>query len=446
MQINVSMTNFRCFASVGPVRIAPITVLIGENSSGKTSFLAGLRELVEAFTRSTGNAFNREPYFLGSFEQIAHYRGGKAGRAKSFCLEVEPLSGPQSPDLFSQGRRMTRGMTHRLTFSKGETQPELSQYSVAMRDIEASIDLSGARAKITLRPSNAPQITLTTDRTPSSEVIRRDVSFLGYFLQDLARRQVRDTELHTGNDMGADGTVRVLATRMRSTSRMMTREVFASAPVRIQPRRVYTPSEISALNPGEQVPLQIANMKLASADKWEETKAKLVKFGKRAGLFEDIEIKRFGKTNSDPFQLQIKNQGPAANIVDVGYGVSQALPLLFPLQADLGYDFFLLQQPEVHLHPRAQAEFGSLITSLSAANRNANYIIETHSDYILDRIRSDVRDGVINSDDVNILLFRRDGLDTSIRELGVDADGDITNFPDDYRSFFLEEQARVLGL
>ena len=440
------MLNFRCFASVGPVRIAPITILIGENSSGKTSFLAGLRELVEAFVRSSGSAFNREPYYLGSFEQIAHYRGGKAGRAKSFCLEVEPLSGPLSPDLFSSGRRIERGMVHKLTFTKGESQPELSGYTVTMREIGATIDLTGPRAKVTVDRGNGDTFVFAAEQAPSSEVLRRDVSFLGYFLQDLGRRQNRSAEQGPSHTDRLDDTVRTLANRLRSTSRMMAREVFASAPVRIQPRRVYTPSELSALNPGEQVPLQIANMKLASDDKWNSTKQRLIAFGKVSRLFEDIEVKRFGKSNSDPFQLQIKNQGPAANIVDVGYGVSQALPLLFPLQADMGYDFFLLQQPEVHLHPRAQAEFGSLITGLSSTNRNANYIIETHSDYILDRIRSDVRKGVIAPDNVNILLFRREGLDTSILELGLDWNGEVTNYPDDYRSFFLEEQARVLGL
>jgi len=190
----------------------------------------------------------------------------------------------------------------------------------------------------------------------------------------------------------------------------------------------------------------MANQKLSSPEKWQATKARLVEFGSRSGLFEDVDIKRFGKTDSDPFQLQIKNQGPAANIVDVGYGVSQALPLLYPLQSDSNYNVFLLQQPEVHLHPRAQAEFGSLLTSLSREHRDFTYVVETHSDFIVDRIRADVRAGVVSHRDVSVLLFRRDGLDVSIKAMGLDAKGEIVGYPDDYREFFLREQARILGI
>ena len=100
----------------------------------------------------------------------------------------------------------------------------------------------------------------------------------------------------------------------------------------------------------------------------------------------------------------------------------------------------------MHLHPRAQAEFGTLIASLSADHPKANYVIETHSDYILDRIRSEVREGTIKPAAVSILLFRRKGLDVSVIQMGVDDAGEITDYPEDYREFFLEEQARVLGI
>jgi predicted ATPase len=274
--------------------------------------------------------------------------------------------------------------------------------------------------------------------------MRREVAFLGYYLQDLMiRSRPESSEVQEDPRTAA---LRTLGQAIRTSARSMQRTVFASAPVRIQPRRVYTPSELTSLNAGEQVPLEMANLKLSAPDRWQETKEKLNAFGRRSGLFEDIEVKRLGKTDSDPFQLQIKNQGPAANIVDVGYGVSQALPLLYPLQAENDYDFFLLQQPEVHLHPRAQAEFGSLLTNLSFENPTHNYVVETHSDFIVDRIRSDVRAGVIPANDVSILLFRRSGIDVTILTMGIDERGEITGYPEDYREFFLREQARVLGI
>lgn len=443
MHVNFSLQNFRCFASPGAVHIAPITLLVGENSTGKSSFLAALRQVLEVFQVIGGSSFNREPYYLGSFEQIAHYRGGRSGRAKTFCLSIEIGADDGQEELIVPSRRSIRNTTHQVTFAKGTTQPELVRYSVTARSVSAEFDFSSSKPKITFGRTGEAAVQVDPDRAPPSALMRRDVSYLAYYLQDVLLNSRSDS---VRSDDRQGETVKTLVNTVRSASRYLQKRVFASAPVRIQPRRVYTPSELTSLNAGEQVPLEMANQKLTSPEKWQLTKSRLVEFGSKAGLFEDVDIKRFGKTDSDPFQLQIKNQGPAANIVDVGYGVSQALPLLYPLQSDSGYDVFLLQQPEVHLHPRAQAEFGSLLTSLSRDHRDCTYVVETHSDFIVDRVRADVRAGIVSPKDVSILLFRREGLDVAILPMGLDEKGEISGYPDDYREFFLREQARILGI
>jgi hypothetical protein len=335
-------------------------------------------------------------------------------------------------------------MSHELSFVKGSGQPEIHKYVATVGNAQALFDLSGSRPKVTISQPGLPPLQIDPERSPSSLALRQDVSFFGFYLQDMLLRSSKGEGLY-GDDK-SDAALRSLASALRSSSRSMGRSVFASAPVRIQPRRVYTPSELNAANVGEQVPLEMANLKLSSPDSWQKTKSQLNRFGQKSGLFEDIDVKRLGKTDSDPFQIQVKNQGPASNIVDVGYGVSQALPLLYPLYNNAEYDFFLLQQPEVHLHPKAQAEFGSLITSISVDNPLNNYVIETHSDFILDRIRSEVRRGSIAAGDVAILLFRRKGLEVEILQLSLTEKGDVANFPDDYREFFLHEHARILGL
>ena len=77
--------------------------------------------------------------------------------------------------------------------------------------------------------------------------------------------------------------------------------------------------------------------------------SKLVEFGKRSGLFQNIEVKNLGGSMGNPFQLKVKVRGPNSNIVDVGYGVSQILPILvyildpsyFPRDSD-GASFLLI--------------------------------------------------------------------------------------------------------
>lgn len=442
MRIDLSLGNFRCFASAGPVSVAPITLLIGENSTGKTSFMAALRIAVEAFSRPAPNPFNREPYFLGSFEQISHYRGGRSGRAKNFSLKIE-LPGDEQGELFYGRERITSPASHEMVFGKGRSQPEMVAYHARVGDWKASFDFSSNKPNIKISREGHPDIQIDPERSPRSLSLRRDIGFLSYYLEDVIQSSRR--ELLSEQTETSESAAKALSSALRTSARYMGRSVFASAPVRVQPRRVYIPSELTDNNAGEQVPLEMANQKLASPQRWQKTRERLNAFGNLSGLFEDIDVKRLGKNDSDPFNIQIKNKGPASNILDVGYGVSQALPLLYPIYSS-DYDFYLLQQPEVHLHPRAQAEFGSLICSMITERKKNNYVIETHSDFIVDRIRTEVRSGRVPAQDIAILLFRRNGLETEILQLGINDKGEVTGHPEGYRDFFLQEQARILGL
>lgn len=442
MLINLSLANFRCFASVGPISVAPITLLIGENSTGKTSFMAALRIAVEAFSRPAHNPFNREPYFLGSFEQIAHFRGGRSGRAKNFSIRLELPTAEQN-DLFGIKTKPAPTTFHEIIFEKGRSQPEMVFYKTLLGKWEATFDFSSARPKITIQHNGETALSISPEQSPPSAVLRRDLSFLAFYLEEVLRQS--RLELQSPQISFDETSSRAFISAIKNSRRHMGRSVFASAPVRIQPRRVYIPSELTSTNAGEQVPLEMANQKLASPQRWQKTRERLNAFGNLSGLFEDVDVKRLGNTDSDPFQIQIKNKGPASNIVDVGYGVSQALPLLYPIYSD-DFNFFLLQQPEVHLHPRAQAEFGTLICSMSSEDSSKNYVVETHSDFIVDRVRTEVRAGHVPPDSVSILLFRRRGLENEILQLGVNTKGEIVGFPEDYREFFLKEQARILGI
>jgi len=147
--------------------------------------------------------------------------------------------------------------------------------------------------------------------------------------------------------------------------------------------------------------------------------------------------------------------GPFHNLIDMGYGVSQILPVVTELLLENDPSMFLLQQPEVHLHPSAQAALGTLFCEIAGPDRQL--IIETHSDYLLDRVRMDVRDkvGELSPEDVSILFFERENLGVKIHQLGIDEDanlvtisedGSVLGTPQHYKDFFMEETSRLLGL
>jgi predicted ATPase len=135
----------------------------------------------------------------------------------------------------------------------------------------------------------------------------------------------------------------------------------------------------------------------------------------------------------------------AFNLVDVGYGVSQILPIIVDILRTEKEGMFLLQQPEVHLHPQAQAELGSFLATL-AATAGTRFVVETHSDYLVDRIRMDIRDQRnIKPKDVQILYFERQNGKVKVHPIEIDENGNLESVPKGYRSFFLQEERRFLG-
>ena len=80
----ITLKNFRCFREEQTARLAPLTLLVGENSTGKTSFMAMIRVLWDILYRFRIPDFKEEPYDLGSFDEIAHHRGAGGGRAHTF--------------------------------------------------------------------------------------------------------------------------------------------------------------------------------------------------------------------------------------------------------------------------------------------------------------------------------------------------------------------------
>ncbi|MFK5915648.1 MAG: DUF3696 domain-containing protein [Woeseiaceae bacterium] len=146
--------------------------------------------------------------------------------------------------------------------------------------------------------------------------------------------------------------------------------------------------------------------------------------------------------------LKVKKEGNSysTNIADIGFGVSQLLPILVQLwQASYHVQVprrrgvsrkvktIVIEQPELHLHPEYQAKIAEAMVSAITMSDNynkLNVIVETHSPSIVNRIGKLVADGVISSSSVNILLFEHDEQNGSqIHEAGFDENGVLKNWP-----------------
>jgi predicted ATPase len=440
--------NFRCFANVPPIDIRPITILVGENSTGKTSFLAGFRFINELFQRGTNPSFNKDPYSLGSFKEIAHFRGGRAGRAGelSFFLKVSVRAARfMRTRAATDDEERSREVDIELTLSEVDVQPIASLVKITSGGYSVSIRFH-ERAEISYKTPNMRTARALSDeiRLPSS-YNAANLNAVSFLVRDfryiVSSRVVRRQELTETVDERElyllEGIIQALVTSFPES-------IFAGAPVRTKPARTYDNIEAAPSPEGSHIPYLLARLKAFRSNDWQQLRDRLIEFGDASGLFQNIDVKRFVAAPGSPFQISVNVGGPASNLVDVGYGVSQSLPVVVEtLQAPRG-SLFLLQQPEVHLHPRAQAALGTYLANVSKQRRHT-ILIETHSDHLLDRIRMDVRDKKgIRAEDVSILFFHRDGLDVKVHQLTFDEQGNIIDAPVGYRQFFLEEQLRSI--
>ena len=92
----------------------------------------------------------------------------------------------------------------------------------------------------------------------------------------------------------------------------------------------------------------------------------------------------------------------------------------------------------------AQAEFSSLLAELANRN-NQSFIVETHSDYMIDRARIEIRKGNIKPDDVSLIYFEPKGNIVKVHNIGFDKMANLIGAPTNYRDFFLKESKRLMG-
>ena len=447
----VFIRDVRCFHDAHHASVRPITLLVGENSTGKTTFLGCYSVLHQMFSLLNVDGqldFNEEPFTMGSFRDMVRSRRGPSGRIDEFQLgfviDPQPDKNIPSYELFA-------------TFREEGSQPIISSFRVEFQ----------SNAFLELKRYPDKTIVLTPDhKVETNAPVGHVIPLIGFLMtraddgEQLARRFL-DLQPVANYFSGLFGIME--RTRRGDVKERIhigypdLPELIAVAPLRSKPIRTYDPVRETASPEGAHIPMLMMRLNRTNRSSWDSLHDDLVAFGRSAGLFSDIKVKGHGRQMSDPFQLQVKvRSGPHANIMDVGYGVSQSLPIMVdvmtsresgrggrkPRRSD-GRSF-LLQQPEVHLHPKGQAELASLL--IEAFKKNGDrFLIETHSDYIVDRVRISVRKLKLKPEDVSILYFEPSGNAVTIHNITLDKHGNLQDAPVGYRDFFVKESDQLLG-
>jgi predicted ATPase len=206
-------------------------------------------------------------------------------------------------------------------------------------------------------------------------------------------------------------------------------------PLRAYPERLY----IFGGNNGEQIGQGGKNI----ADVLYTKPDVLNAVNKQFELFDlgyEIKISKFKDEEtselSDVFAIRLIDKYTKVNVslLDVGFGISQILPVIIQSVSSENKTI-VIEQPEIHIHPRLQAQLGSLLAE-SVKYFGNRFIIETHSEHLLLRLKKLIRKGELTHEDIAVVYVDRGDSGSQCLELRLDSDGD---FIDEWPNGFFDE-------
>lgn len=158
----------------------------------------------------------------------------------------------------------------------------------------------------------------------------------------------------------------------------------------------------------------------------------------------ELEIKTIGHASLENFEIRFidtRRKKPVnVGLLDVGFGISQLLP--FVVQSLVAEKRIIsIEQPEVHVHPKLQADLGDLLVECIQGPQQNQFIVETHSEHLILRIQRRIREGIIKPEDVSVIYISRGAEGALAERLHLDEDGD---FIDDWPNGFFPERLREL--
>lgn len=423
------LDNFRGFEKQY-IELNDVNFLVGENSTGKTTLL-GLLSLYSSHAQAWNVEFKNEFVDFGSFSDIVN-----AGRKskKTFTVGFKNKSNPNFP----QGEIL-------LTYAEQNGFPSLRELSLRGDEVIIKV-LRGAKKTVVLFHG----IQLFYDYWAEAHEYSQDLVFF-------------KEEINLSNDFFDLAFLLERATYRKKQQKDVLEKldlyqfykhyyaderVFWIDPVRSKPKRIYEPQKLKYSAEGEHTPTLLRDILLNNTAKQNKTFiTELERFGAASGLFDAIKIDQYRKSKDAPFSLIFKLRNKELKISNIGYGISQILPILTEVLYAPKESTFLIQQPEVHLHPRSQAYFGEFVYNQNIQQKK-KFVIETHSDYLIDRFRLQMRknNGSVYKK-TNILFFETDGQTNKVTKIAIDKNGDyVGEQPQKFREFFLKEEMDLLGL
>lgn len=428
MFTKLSLKNFKTWRNCPDIRLAPVTMILGANSSGKSTLLQSLLLLKQTAASpdrtihlNLGGDEANDYFNFGNFDDVLT-RDVSPPREFGIALSIkyqvfnkrDPGPHKRSLDQFvdlelsyrktSVGAPIVqtlaiRGKERRFRLERGEK----GAYKLFVDDEQSSGQSRNFAPERSIALSVEALQRLGPDAAVAQDlslVLRRELESIAY-LGPLRKKPERDYAWNRSRPglMGADGS---------GVMNALLASVYAKSEA--------TQDIQSVLSGGTK---EDSNDLLKEVSTWLT----------RMGVAEKIELKQLGY--SSRYELIVHKDGIAANLRDVGIGVSQVLPVLTLAYFAKRGSTVLLEEPEIHLHPLAQSVLAELFVKV-AKERGIQFIVETHSEHIFRRMQTLIATGKAKVADCQMYFVKRVKADARLTTLELDEFGSVKNWPDKF--------------
>jgi len=428
----LQVKNFKSWKDTGPLRLAPLTGLFGTNSSGKTSLLQlllMLKQTVESTDRKrvlhTGDDISIVD--LGTFSDLIYrhdttvpleislewglhkpLRINDPEKRDTALFEIGDLQFKVEVD--GSGTPGTPPFVRRFSYSFGQNVFGMALREPASKKRQYELISKGYQAKKQVgRPWPLPS----------------PVKFYGF--PDEVSGYFQNVGFLSEIVLGFEG---------------LFRQTAYLGPLREYPKRIYTWAGEEPSDVGRKGELAVPATLAARARgpyispghhrRRQTLEARLAHWLREMGIIESFSIKQIAQNRKD-YEVTVSKtrQSPEVLITDVGFGLSQVLPVIVMCYYVEEGSILLLEQPELHLHPSAQAWLADIFIDV-VNNRGVQIIVESHSEHFLRRLQRRIAEQKIENDKTALYFCSVENSSSKTERLDVDMFGDITNWPTDF--------------
>lgn len=439
--------NFKSWPEFS-IEFRPITLLYGANSSGKSSilqFLLMLKQTKDSNDNQVAVDFSGPLVDLGSYKDVVYSHDERRPIAWNLGWSLATpldIADPSQPK------------TSLVSGQQIEVDVELSMRSRQININSLSYDFGGSSFYI-YRKAGKPKYQLESSHAGDFRFVRTlgrawdlPEPTRGYSFPDQAQTYFKNAQF-----------LRIFETHYVEQMD----KLFYLGPLRENPRRQYTWSGSNPSDVGPRGERAVEAILAAQArDEWRNVRKKshlksfpeiIAWWLRELGLIASFDVREVSD-GSGLYRVFVRKTPKSAEtlITDVGFGVSQVLPVLTLLYyAPIG-STVLIEQPEIHLHPAVQASLADLFISVSKT-RGLQLIIESHSEHLLSRLLRRVAEGStpygdLESTDIAAFFCQNRQGSSSLEPLRVNQYGSIENWPKDFfgdqmGEVFAREQAAI---